>query len=114
MNSWEAPSIFATFFVVWVVMGIGSFAFFQISKNASLKRRLWPCVAIGAGVLFIAFVWVMGFKGQAVFFVVPFVALITVLNLRAMKFCDSCGKTIHVQPPFSAVNFCPKCGSKLP
>lgn len=113
MNSPEAPFVFAIFFAIWVVLGIGSFVFFQFNKNAALKRRLWPRFVIGTSVLFIAFGWLIGFKGQQIFFVVPVLMLITVLNLRAMKFCDSCGKTIYVRPPFSTADFCPKCGVKL-
>jgi len=71
-----------------------SFVIFFLGKNAALKRKLWPPFVIGTGLLFVFFVYLMGFGDQAMYMMVPAVILITFLNLRATKFCDSCGKTI--------------------
>jgi hypothetical protein len=105
--------IFPYFFALWAVLGIGSSAFFFLNRNAPLKRRLWPIVSIGASVLFIGFLWLMGILGKGFLFVVLFVGVITLLNLRMMKFCKSCGRTLMNQNPFSPPNFCPKCGAGL-
>lgn len=106
--------IFPIFFGTWVVLGIISFAIFFIGKNAQLKRKLWPPFVIGTGVLFIGFICAMGFGGQALYIMVPAVVLITFLNLRSTKFCDSCGKTIINQNFLVRPEFCSKCGAKLP
>jgi hypothetical protein len=105
--------IFPIFFGTWVVLGLVSFFIFFIGKNAELKRKLWPPFVIGAGVLFIFFVYLMGFDGKIMYMMVPAVILITILNLRATKFCDSCGKSIINQNLFVKPEFCSKCGSKL-
>lgn len=112
MPNASVSQMFPIFIVVWVTLGVASMAFFYLSKNASLKRKLWPRVSIGASVLFVAFVWAVAGTNE-LFFVVPFVGLITVLNLRMMKFCNSCGRTLTNQNPFSPPKFCSKCGASL-
>jgi hypothetical protein len=55
----------------------------------------------------------MGFPLEAFYVLAPAVALITFLNLRSVKFCNTCGKTLINQIPFTAPKFCSKCGAKL-
>jgi hypothetical protein len=110
----EADQVFPYFFATWVVLGLISFAFFQFNKDADLKRKVWPVVVVGTGVLFVTFVWLMGFRGGEMYVVVPAITLITALNLRAVKFCDSCGATLYYGNLFVKMEYCPKCGSKLP
>ena len=105
--------IFLIFFGTWVVLGLVSFLIFFVGKNAELKRKLWPPFVIGAGALFIFFVYMMSFGGEILLIMIPAVIVITFLNLRATKFCDSCGKTIINQNFFVKPEFCSKCGSKL-
>jgi len=112
MDPSQAARVFPIFVATWVVLGVGSFAFFHYSKNVELKRKVWPIMTIGVGALFIAFVWLMGIKKEGLYFMVPAVVLITALNLKGTKFCSGCGKTLYAQP-FSSMEFCPKCGNKL-
>lgn len=93
-------------------MGVASAAFFYLNKDAPLKRKLFPPFAIGAGVLFLVIVWA-DLGGNGIFFLVPFVGLITFLNIRMTKFCDTCGRTLTRQDPFSPPKFCSKCGASL-
>ncbi len=109
----EASQVFPYFIGTWVVLGLGSFALFHLNKEVALKRKMWPVVVIGSGILFIISGWLMGFRGEAMYMMVPATILITVLNLKAAQFCDSCGKTLYNQNPFAKLAFCPKCGSKL-
>jgi hypothetical protein len=105
--------IFPIFFGTWVVLGAISFAIFFLGKNATLKRKLWPPFVIGAGILFVVFGYFMGFRGSTLYFIVPAVAVISILNLRATRFCDDCGKTIINQNFLAKPEFCSKCGAKL-
>lgn len=114
MDGGDAASVFPIFFGVWMLLGLGSFAFFHLNRNAVLKRKVWPIVVLLSGILFIGFIWKMGIRGNGVYMAVPAVVLISLLNLRATKFCDSCGRTLHNQGLFSAAEYCPKCGVKLP
>jgi hypothetical protein len=95
------------------VLGLFSGAVFFLGKNASLKRKVWPPFTIATATLFVGFVWAMGFPSQVFLIVIPAVALITFLNLRSVKFCDACGKTVMNQNPFSPPQFCSKCGANL-
>lgn len=110
--SQEIPEIFPVFFGVWVVLGLFSVAFF-LNKNAPLKRKVWPPFIIATGLLFIGFTLAMGIPRHMLGIIVPAVALITILNLRAVQFCNSCGATIMSQNPFVKAAFCSKCGAKL-
>jgi hypothetical protein len=105
--------VFPVFAGVWVVLGLLSAGFFFLNKNARLKRKAWPPFVIVTGVLFAGFVWAMGFPTQVMLFVAPALVLITLLNLRAVQFCDSCGTTLMSQNPLSKPKFCSKCGASL-
>lgn len=107
--------LFSIFFGVWVAIGLISGAFFHFSRNAELKRRLWPPFIVGTSLLFLGFGAAMS-RGQPSgfwFTAIPVVALIAFLNIRNVRFCDGCGKQIRNTGLFSRAEFCPKCGAKL-
>jgi hypothetical protein len=109
------PPEFVAFMVVWVLLGLVSFLFFHFNRNASLKRRVWPAFIVAVGVIFGGFVYyTMGRQQpQVLYLMVPALILISFLNIRMTRFCDSCGKTLHRQPLFSRTQFCPHCGAEL-
>ncbi len=113
MQALNPEQIFPIFFVVWVGLGLFSACFFFLNKNAPLKRKVWPRFMILTGVLFVGFVWSMSGSAQMLFILVPAVTLITLLNLRALHFCDACGATLINQNPLSRPAFCSKCGANL-
>ncbi|KQV45118.1 hypothetical protein [Massilia sp. Root335] len=78
-----------------------------------MKRKVWPPFLGIVGVLFLGFTWTMGVPLETFFFAVPAVALITLLNLRTVRFCNSCGATLRSQNAFSKPAYCSKCGAKL-
>jgi len=105
--------VFPVFIGVWVVLGLFSAGFFFLGKNAKLKRKVWPPFVVATAVLFVGFTWATDLPADALFIVVPVVALITILNLRAVQFCNSCGATVMSQNFFSKPAFCSKCGAGL-
>ena len=109
----QADKIFPIFFGVWIVLGIFSIAFLFLNNNANLKRKVWPPFVIFVGALFLGFVWLMGLPAQALYILIPPVILVTYMNLRAYKFCQSCGKTLMNFNPFSDSKICSNCGAKL-
>ena len=111
----QVERVFPIFIGVWIVLGIGSTAFFFLNNNAALKRKVHPPFVIGVGILFLAFVVLMGMARDAFFYCifVPGIVLITLMNLRNTKFCDTCGKTLINQNPFVRPRFCSKCGASL-
>ncbi len=98
--------------VTWVLACALGTLFFIFNKNAKLKRKVWPVVAIGVGIAFIAMGYFMGILSRLPL-MVPMVIIITFFNIRSMKFCDNCGKTISHKALFSKLEYCPKCGSKM-
>jgi hypothetical protein len=107
----SAVQVFPIFFGVWVVLGLCSAAFFFLNKNAVLKRRVWPPFVVGTGVLFLGFAMAIGLPAEIMYVAVPAVVAITLLNLRAVQFCGSCGATQMSQNPFSKATYCSKCGA---
>jgi hypothetical protein len=107
--------IFWVFFAVWVALGVGSSAFFYLSRNAAVKRRLMPPFMIGAGITFLVFVLLLerDKSWDFLYIVAPMIILITIWNIRIFKFCDACGRTNQGANPFSPPAFCSKCGAKL-
>ena len=110
----DKGGVFAVFFVFWIALGLGSFLFFQFSRDAKLKRRIWPILIICIAIIFGCFVLYMtGGDARVLFIMIPAIILISFLNLRTTRFCNSCGKTLHRQPVFSRPQFCPYCGAQL-
>lgn len=104
-------SVFLKFAVVWLALGIGSTLYIRSRPTTAEKRRAHRIVAVGAGVAFGAFVtW---FSPASAVLMLPALVLITVLNLCNTRFCDRCGKMVHVRP-FERMDFCPRCGAPLP
>ena len=109
------PPEFIVFMVVWVLLGLGSFLFFHFNRNAALKRQVWPAFIIAVGLIFGGFVYFSTGRQQprVLYLMVPALLLISFLNIRQTRFCDSCGKTLYRQPIFSRTQFCPHCGAEL-
>lgn len=100
------------FFVFFATAGAGGL-FFLLSRNAPLKRRLWPAWIVLVVLTFLAFAWGLVGPAAPLLLLVP-VAVIIFLNLRNVRFCDACGLTVFNAGPFSRAKFCPGCGSALP
>ncbi len=109
----NAGTIFPIFFGTWVVLGILSFYLFFIRNDYEFKVKYFKYFVFLVGILFLGFIIAMSPPRQVYFMFVPAVALITFLNIRLTRFCKNCGKTIINNMPFSRIDFCPKCGSKL-
>ena len=108
------PLEFVVFMICWIILGIASFVFFQFNRNAALKRRIWPPFIIIIGFIFGSFVWHMsGGRSEVLLFMVPAIVIISVLNIRLTRFCQSCGRTLHAQPFSSVGSFCKYCGATL-
>lgn len=111
----QAERVFPIFMGVWIVLGIFSTAFFFLNNDAALKRKVHPPFVIGVSILFLGFVVLMGTPRNVFFYCifVPAIVLITFMNLRNTKFCNTCGKTLINQNPFVRPRFCSKCGASL-
>ncbi|MBA8886699.1 hypothetical protein FHW12_000890 [Dokdonella fugitiva] len=83
------------FVATWCAMSLGGLAFFAFNRDAALKRRLFLPILLFSNVTLLAFMLLTGAPGEFLLVAVPMLALITVLNLRAVRFCDGCGRTLH-------------------
>jgi len=92
-----------------VVIVFGVSAFFQISHDAELKRKLWPGWLVITGLLFTLFGWLVGGLPIAAVLLVGSV-LFGILNYKRVQFCGSCGRTVNSfnlgQPPPTVCPFC--------
>lgn len=107
------PELFPWFFGAWVALALASYLFFRGNANVERKKRFMPAVTIGTGIVFLGFVFAMSGQLREVLFGAPFVALISYINIRNTKFCDSCGETVHNIMWFSKIEFCARCGAKI-
>ena len=109
------PREFFLFMVVWVILGVISFLFFQFNRSAALKRKIWPVFIVAIGVIFFGFAYYFILRQQprVLFVAIPAIIFISFLNIRTVRFCDSCGRTLRRQPIFSRTQFCPYCGADL-
>jgi hypothetical protein len=105
--------IFSTSTVLWVALVAAGIYLFYVSKDVRFKRRYLPRYIVLIGALCIYSTVRAGFPLEMMYFIVPAVALVTFLNIRALKFCDSCGRTIVNRTVFTETEYCPKCGAKL-
>jgi len=109
----EHPELFPWFAGIWIGLGILSFLFFQFSRSVQLKKRLLPVFIVGVGVLFSGFVLLMSGKPEIMLIVIPVVAIISFLNLRMIRVCETCGRTVYNTMMFFKMEYCSKCGAKL-
>lgn len=109
----DLQNLFQLFFGIWIILGIISFVIFVASKNAQLKRMLWPHFIIITALLLIGFAVLLGFRGNTLFVMIPVVVLVSYMNIRAVRFCDACGKTVFSQNPLQKPKYCSDCGAKL-
>jgi len=113
METNSDPTLFPVFAVVWIILGVSSFLFFSISKNAKLKKRVLTWLVWGTGALFTAFVYYETRASQIMFLVIPCTIFIGYLNLKFTKFCPSCGATLFSHNWFRAMKYCQHCGTSL-
>lgn len=105
--------LFPVFFGVWGVLALCSAGFFRLNKNANLKRKVWPPFVVTTSIVFIGFAWATSKRAEVLYVLVPAVALIALLSLRTVQFCNSCGATLWSPSPFLKPAFCSKCGASL-
>jgi hypothetical protein len=113
MNQGVLPPLVLVFFTVWIALGLGGVIFFFRSKNAKLKKRVFPWYVGGAGTLFARFVVLLTGEPALLFLIVPAVLLISYGNIRTTKFCESCGTTLLHQGWFTKARYCSYCGAPL-
>ena len=101
------------FFVVWFALAIGGAVFFRGSRNAKLKRRVFPWFVATGYVLVLLYVGYYARTWQMLLLVLLIVSVIAVLNIRQTGFCDACGATSIHWARLSRAGVCSSCGGPL-
>jgi hypothetical protein len=105
--------LFPYFIAFWELLGVVGLLLFYVSNNAAFIRRYFPWFTGLTGLVFVGIAAAMGIPLGMLVIVLPFVALITFLNIRGTQFCGVCGKTLVQPGPFSRARFCSRCGASL-
>ena len=80
------------FLCLWILLGI-AVAIFDHRASYRTKKFWHPYITIGTGAIFLGFVELM-FHGQLPIFFIFWIALITFLNLRNVRFCPKCNRRL--------------------
>lgn len=109
----ETPPIsFWAFTAVWILLASGNTALLFLSKNAQLKRRVFPWATVLVGALFCVFMATIT-TPKFLLVIVPLVVLSCAVNIRMTMFCDSCGATLFHHNVFARLRYCSRCGASL-
>lgn len=103
---------FQIFFIVWIILGLSVFAFYTFNNNYALKRKLHPIIMILIAIIFLSYTYMYFTVKNQRYILIPFIGLITYMNIKMVRFCDKCGKTIYKNMGHKD-GFCPRCGEKI-
>ena len=103
------------FLLVLLGLAIASFWFTYLDKNVARKKRLIPILIVGIGVILASFMLLTTRELTLTdaLFILSIIALITLVNLRMIRVCSSCGRTIQSGIWFARADYCPRCGARL-
>lgn len=102
---------FLLFVVPWIFIVISGAVFFLGSRNARLKRKLFPLYIVAGSIIFLGFIYFA--DGTVPLLALIIVPLIGLMNIGMIRFCNACGATVNSHIPFSVPRYCPKCGATL-
>jgi uncharacterized membrane protein YcfT len=100
--------------VAWSLLVFASLAFFVASRDALLKRRLWPWLNLSAAAAFVALaLWAAGPSIELAPLLLIGIVGLAAFAYRSAQFCSRCGSTVLNANPFMRARFCPKCAARL-
>ena len=103
---------FIIYFIILLMLGaVAPYLLFR-TKNAKIKRILFPLLVILVGSWVLGFIWFLGFPRKVLFIATVSVALVSFLNWRSFKFCNACGSTVRGES-FSTPKQCSSCGAEF-
>jgi hypothetical protein len=110
----QGERIWPFFIGIWLVLMALHFYFFSWNRDVAFKKKYLLWFLIFEGIVFVVFMGLVGFPRDVYLLMVPAVALIIFLNIRATRFCPSCGRTIIKQGlGRSTPKHCSSCGASL-
>lgn len=113
ISLFDSPEhLLVVFFLVWTGIALLAKILFGRAGNGQWKRRAWPPFNVASSLVFIGFVWAMGFPNIAVGLAAFAAAAITIYNLKMVWFCDECGGRALDRPGLPRPETCPRCGAR--
>lgn len=109
-------ALWVIFIASCVIIGLISWLYFRGNTNIDLKRRFhkWSAIVYGAMFFLLIAITFVGRLSPILLFFGAAIALLTYLNIRNTVFCNACGKVTYFNMWFSKIEYCAKCGEKLP
>ena len=111
-----AGQYFPFYLVGWAFLAIFTWLWIR-SRPTPQEKKLWSDrMAIIVAVFvtgFMSFVLVSWRQYSSIPIFVAFGALITYLNIRNTRYCESCGRRVRSLSWFTRSAHCPYCGNKL-
>lgn len=102
------------FFVFFWVLFIAARLFVFAAKiDINVKKRIWPALIIGLGIMLLWFAWLLHFPANYYWALLIGVALIVFVNLRGFYFCIPCGRMVAHKQILSPPTHCERCRRKL-
>lgn len=100
--------------IAFVLVGVAMMLVLKFSDDVPFKRRvlLWSLTLMAP--LGVGFFWAANAPLVMILLMIPGMAFIIFMNLRMIRFCDSCGRTLTNYNPIFRHKFCHNCGARLP
>ena len=99
---------------IWVALVGSGMLFFALSRNGTLKRRIWPIFMLLLWLFLIPVVIWFRFPLPIAAFGVVGWGLMVFWNYRSWLFCHNCGASSRVGFSMDRQNTCPKCAARVP
>jgi hypothetical protein len=103
-------SIQSVFISVWIVLIVTGLIYNLAENNFRRKQIVVRIMTVLGGGSFAVFAFL---QGTDVWFLIPAVAAITLVNVFTLRICPNCGTTNRSPYLVPAPNYCRKCGTEL-
>ena len=98
---------------VATVIDLASLALLHVSRSGAFGRKYFPMYAALRAGLLLGIGVGLEVPGGVLALVISFLTLVSYVQLRRLQFCETCGRTVPRQRPFSKPEFCIRCGTSL-
>ena len=113
MSLYEQPHSLKLISILWSLLAVACFLYFTRSRNAPLKRQLWPYFNVVLGGFVVAVAILMRFPLSWIIALVPLAVLIGFMSFRSTRFCMSCNATLRGQGVIRRPDRCARCGASF-